>query len=133
MTEPVARISTFSPAVTLPVTAPMITTAFCGDRRLDVGAGTDGECVIGQRDTAFHLAIEGEVLGSAQLTLDDHRLPEIHDRLLRRPTIDSRGLRGQVPMPHSLISLPHARAHRFGLQTSPTPLSVSEALDLSTP
>jgi hypothetical protein len=29
------------------------------------GAGTDGEYVIGQRDTAFQLAIEGEVLGSA--------------------------------------------------------------------
>ncbi len=35
-------------------------------------------------------------------------------------------------MPHSLISLPHASAHRFGLQTSPAPLSVSEALDRST-
>ena len=28
VTEPVARISTFSPAVTFPVTAPMMTTAF---------------------------------------------------------------------------------------------------------
>ena len=36
-------------------------------------------------------------------------------------------------MPHSLISLPHPSAHRFGLQTSPTPLRVTEALDLSTP
>ena len=32
---------------------------------------------------ATGLAIEGEILGSAQLTLDDYRLHEIHDHLLR--------------------------------------------------
>ncbi len=91
----------------------MITTAFA-EIDADVGGGTNRECVIGQRDTAFHLAIEGEVFGRAQLTLDDHRLPEIDNHLLRSPTNDARRIRGQVPMTlarrHRLISLPHGSA-----------------------
>jgi hypothetical protein len=39
VTEPVARISTFSPAVTLPVTAPMITTTFAEIGALMSAAG----------------------------------------------------------------------------------------------
>src|SRR6266852_1868444 len=61
-----------SPAVTLPATAPRLATALAGDLRLDVGVRADGECVIGQPDAAFHLTMEGEVLGSTQLALDDH-------------------------------------------------------------
>ena len=43
----------------------------CGDLRFDVGACADGERVSRQRDASFHLTAQGEVLGSAELALDD--------------------------------------------------------------
>src|SRR5713226_8716888 len=82
-----------------------------GDLCLDVGVRPDGERVIGQLDAAFHLTKKSEVLGSAQLALDDHRLAEIHDELGSGPAIGWRRLRGlsalRTGRRDSLISFPH--------------------------
>ncbi len=69
--EPVARISTFSRAVTWPDDRTQDHHGLGGDFRLDVGVGADGERVIRQADAAVHLTREGEVLGSTQLAPND--------------------------------------------------------------
>jgi hypothetical protein len=84
-----------SVAITLPVTAPVITTAFAEISALMLACEP---MVSGQLDASFHLTAQGEVLGATQFALDDHGLAEIHDELLRRCAIDARGLRGLVAL-----------------------------------
>jgi hypothetical protein len=84
-----------------------------GDGRADVGTGPDAERVIGKCDRAFHLTVEREILGGAEITLDDQRLAEIDDEFLRRSAID-RSLRGHISAKvrrlYRLISFQHVDA-----------------------
>src|SRR5579864_3572326 len=70
--------------------------------------------MIGELDAALHLAIQREVLGSAQLAFDDDRLSEIHDELGGRPALDWRRLEGlgalRAGRRDRLISFPHVSA-----------------------
>ena len=71
-TEPPSRMSTFSDAVTLPLTSPSTMTALANTCGLDPAVGTDRQQVVLQLDLALDVALDREVLTAAQLAFDDH-------------------------------------------------------------
>jgi hypothetical protein len=81
----------------------MITTIFAEISPFDDGMSADRKRVRGQLDAPFHLTAEGEVLGSTQLALDDHRLADIQGELRSQPAIGAGSLRGAVA--RSLLGL----------------------------
>jgi hypothetical protein len=64
--------------------------------------------VIRQADAAFHLAVQRQILRTAELAFDAHGVPEIHDdifgRLRRRAgqriALRTGGLNGLIAFPH---------------------------------
>ena len=77
-TEPLSRMSTFSDAVTLPVTSPSTTTALANTSALILPFGPMVRTLSLQIDPAFDVALDREIFAAAQLALDDDRLADIH-------------------------------------------------------
>ena len=71
-------MSTFSVAVTLPVTSPRMMTDLANTCALILPFGADRQHVLPQLDLAFDLALDGEVLAAVQLALDDDGFADIH-------------------------------------------------------
>ena len=77
-TDPLSRMSTFSLAVTLPVTSPRTMTALANTCALILPFGPIVRHVLAELDLAFDLAFDGQVLAAVQLALDDDRFADVH-------------------------------------------------------
>src|SRR5690349_6246357 len=76
-TEPLSRMSTFSLAVTLPVTSPRMTTDFANTCALIFPFGPMVD-VLAQLDLAVDLPLDRQVFAAAELALDDDRFSNVH-------------------------------------------------------
>ena len=81
-TDPLSRMSTFSLAVTLPVTSPSTITALANTCALMRAVRADRQHVVAQLNRAFDVAFDRQVLAAVQLALDDDRFADVHDVLL---------------------------------------------------
>ena len=77
-TEPLSRMSTFSEAVTLPVTSPSTMTALANTSARILPLGPIVRMLSLQLDPTLDVALDGQIFAAAQLALDDDRLPDIH-------------------------------------------------------
>ena len=77
-TEPLSRMSTFSLAVTLPVTSPRMIDRLGEHLRLDPPVRPDGQHVLAKLDLAFDLSLDGQILAAVQLAFDDDGFSDVH-------------------------------------------------------
>src|SRR5207302_3930022 len=83
---------------------------------LDAAVGTDRQHMIAQLNRPFDVALDGQILATVQLALDDDGLPNIHDVLLHMltclwPRTGGSRYRRRRRLGHG--RLPAGRSHRF--------------------
>ena len=72
-------MSTFSEAVTLPMTSPSTITALANTWALILPFGPMVSTFSAQLDLALDLTLDRQIFAAAQLALDDHRFADVHD------------------------------------------------------
>ena len=80
-TDPLSRMSTFSVAVTLPVTSPRMMTDLANTCALILPFGADRQHVLAQLDLALDLPFDGQILAAVELALDDDGFADVHSIL----------------------------------------------------
>ncbi len=126
-TDPPSRMSTFSEAVTLPVTSPSTDDGLREDLSLDLAVRADGEHMVLQLDLPLDLSFDGQIFAAVQLALDDDGLSDVHHIPLDPPVIRlrrrrracrrnrddrRRGCRLSAGRFHRFITLPHVASFR---------------------